>query len=50
MTNQQITARLANLIQSGMDVRTAWETVFGAGSYATMAGHIYDALRAKGQS
>lgn len=48
MKNAAITARLVALMAEGQDVRQAWETVFGAGSWETMAGEIYDALRARG--
>lgn len=45
--NEQITLKLASLINNGMEVRAAWETVFGAGSWEKMAGEMHDALRAK---
>ena len=45
--NAQITKMLASLIASGMDVKQAINTVFGAGAYEKMAGNIYDALREK---
>jgi hypothetical protein len=44
--NHAITAALAARIASGMDVRTAWDDVFGAGAYERMAGDLHDALRA----
>ncbi|AMM23178.1 hypothetical protein [Variovorax sp. PAMC 28711] len=45
--NTVLTVVIGTLVQSGMDVRDAIESVLGEGSYKTMAGQIYDALRAK---
>lgn len=39
---------IAEYNSNGGDIREAIDTVLGAGSYAKMAGELYDALRAKG--
>lgn len=44
--NTVFTVVIGTLIQKGMDVKDAIESVFGEGSYETMAGQIYEALRA----
>lgn len=45
--NKLITITLAKKIASGMDVRQAWESLFGEGSWEKMTGQIYDELRAR---
>jgi hypothetical protein len=44
--NLQITLCLRGLTDAGLSAREAWEVMFGEGSWATMAGQVYDALRA----
>lgn len=44
--NLVISATLKNLIELGMTVKEAWETVFCQGSYNELAGNIYDSLKA----
>ncbi len=44
--NTVFTVVIGTLIQKGMDVKDAIESVFGEGSYEKMAGQIYEALRA----
>lgn len=44
--NAVFTVVIGTLIQKGMDVKVAIDSVFGEGSYEKMAGQIYEALRA----
>jgi hypothetical protein len=44
--NTVFTVVIGTLIQKGMDVKDAIESVFGEGSYEKMAGQIYETLRA----
>lgn len=43
----KISARIAKLMTEGMDVRTAFDAVLGAGAYDAFASELYDALRAQ---
>jgi hypothetical protein len=43
--NAAITVALAAAIRSGMDVRQAFDDVFGPGGYDRVAGIVYDELR-----
>lgn len=48
MTKSQIiSARILVMVAEGASVREAFDAVLGEGAYETMAGEIYDALRAK---
>lgn len=40
-----ISARIMALVASGNDIAVAVDTVLGAGTYAKMAGELYDSLR-----
>lgn len=44
--NVVISAVLKTLVQSGIDMQTAFDAVFGEGAYRKFAGEIYSALRA----
>jgi len=46
--NTKITAAIVAKLAQGMDVKQAIDAVMGEGAYVKVAGHIYDALRAKG--
>jgi len=43
--NALISARILLALRSGMDERTAFDHVLGAGAFDRMAGELYDALR-----
>lgn len=45
--NAEITANLAAQIANGVDVRIAWEKLFGEGSWDKMAEQVQEALKAK---
>lgn len=45
--NTQISAAILGHMTAGLDLPAAYDAVFGEGSYAKMAGEMYDALRAK---
>jgi hypothetical protein len=45
--NHAITSAIVSGLKAGADLRTAYETVLGAGSFEQMTGALYDALRAK---
>jgi hypothetical protein len=38
-------ARIAKLMAEGMDIRTAFDAVLGAGAYAAFASDLYDTLQ-----
>lgn len=46
--NVVISAVLKTLVQSGVDMQTAFDAVFSEGAYSKFAGEVYQALRAKG--
>jgi hypothetical protein len=41
----KVAARIAKLVSEGVDIRTAWDTVLGAGSFESFASGLYDRLR-----
>ena len=45
--NAEISRRIMALVNFGIPVRTAVDTVLGAGTYDRIVGEIYDAMRAK---
>ena len=45
--NHEITAAIATHLRAGLSIREAIESVFGAGAYESITGHVYDALKAK---
>lgn len=45
--NLCINVALSMLINSGLTVGAAMDTLMGEGAYKNLAGHVYDALRAK---
>lgn len=47
MSNRQISAKIIELVASGMNVADAYDAVFGAGAYVKLAGMIYDELNAR---
>ncbi len=42
-----IAARIVVLLTVGMDIRTAYDTVLGAGSYDALAADLHTTLQAK---
>lgn len=44
---QAISAMILNELNNGADVKTAIDTVLGAGTHEKLAGEIYDQLRAQ---
>lgn len=44
--NAKISLAILILVQSGMELPEAVDMVLGLGTYAKMAGEVYDALRA----
>jgi len=49
-TNAAISARIALKLAEGLPLPDAFDAVMGEGSYAKLAGEIYDGLRAKAVS
>lgn len=45
--NAKIAARIVALMNTGMDIRTAFDAVIGTGAYDALAAEVYDALKAK---
>lgn len=45
--NHAITSAIVSGLKAGADLRTAYETVLGAGSFDQMTDAVYAALRAK---
>jgi hypothetical protein len=45
----KVGAKILEQVAQGKDIRSAFEVVFGAGSYEKLAGEIYDELRSKSQ-
>jgi hypothetical protein len=45
--NRAITAAIASGLKAGADMRTAYETVMGVGSFEQMTSALYKALREK---
>lgn len=43
--NAKISQAILNLVAAGMSIEAAFDVVLGAGSYETMAGEVYEALR-----
>jgi type II secretory pathway component PulF len=43
--NAEISKRIMNLINSGVSIRDAINTVLGAGAYEKMAGDIWETMR-----
>lgn len=44
--NQKINARILVLVAGGMDIKQAFDTVLGQGSFVKMAGEAYDSIKA----
>lgn len=47
LKNAVISAKILANVQAGMTTQQAFDSVIGEGSYAKMAGELYDALNAK---
>lgn len=45
--DMKISARILVLVQTGMPLPAAVDAVLGVGTYAKLAGDVYDALKAK---
>ena len=45
--NAEISRRILNLVASGVELRAAIDAVLGAGTFASVASDLYDALRAR---
>lgn len=43
--NAEISKRIMNLVNSGVNIRDAINTVLGAGSYEKLAGDIWEAMQ-----
>ena len=46
LKNAAISAKILAHMQSGMELREAFDAVLGQGAYSKLAGEVYDTLRA----
>lgn len=46
--NAKISARILSLVQTGKTLPEAMDVVMGAGTFAKLAGEVYDNFNAKG--
>lgn len=45
--NAIVSARILTLVQTGLTLQQAMDQVLGAGSFAALAGQVYDGIKAR---